>query len=187
MKFTETQLTKLTKKDVVGMCLSLQQLVESLTTQCEKQEEQLKEMNQKMDLLIEQMGIAQQKRYGRSKEKIDWEGQLAMLFNEAEVLIVDKYVVEPTLSQVCPDLEDTPAKKCTLRPKGKSEADLAGVEVKIINHTLSGVELSEKFGDTWRRLPDEVYKCLAFHPETFEVEEHHIAVYTADLMEKKPL
>ena len=125
MKFTETQLTKLTKKDVVGMCLSLQQLVESLTTQCDKQQEQLKEMNQKMDLLIEQMGIAQQKRFGRSTEKIDWEGQLEMLFNEAEVLIVDKYVVEPTLEQVCPVLADEPTKKRTSRPKGKREEDLA--------------------------------------------------------------
>lgn len=177
-KFTETQLTKLTKKDVVGMCLSLQQLVESLTTQCQKQEEQLKEMNQKMDLLIEQMGITQQKRFGRSTEKIDWEGQLEMLFNEAEVLIVDKYVVEPTLEQVCPELDEAMTKKRTPRPKGKREEDLADLPIKIVEHTLSETELQEKFGSTWRRLPDEIYKRLAFHPATFEVEEHHVAVYT---------
>lgn len=177
-KFTETQLTKLTKKDIVGMCLSLQQLVESLTTQCEKQQEQLKEMNQKMDILIEQMGIAQQKRFGRSTEKIDWEGQLEMLFNEAEVLIVDKYVVEPTLEQVCPELDDVTIKKHSPRPKGKREEDLADLPIKVIEHTLSEIELQEKFGSTWRRLPDEVYKRLAFHPATFEVEEHHVAVYT---------
>ncbi|MFT9494213.1 IS66 family transposase [Anaerosolibacter sp.] len=29
----------------------------------------------------------------------------------------------------------------------------------------------------WKRLPDEVYKRLAFHPARFEVEEHHVAVY----------
>ena len=154
MKFTETQLTRLTKKDIVGVCLSLQQLVESLTTQCEKQEEQLKEMNQKMNLIIEQVAIGQQKRFGRSTEKIDWEGQLAMLFNEAEVLMVDRYVVEPTLNQVCPDLEDDEnVKKRTPRPKGKREADLAGLEIHVISHTLSDAELTEKFGDTWRRLP----------------------------------
>lgn len=97
-----------------------------------------------MDLLIEQMTIAQQGRFGRSTEKIDWEGQLEMLFNEAEMIIVDKYVIESCLEEVCSVSED---------------------------------ELKGKFGDSWRRLPDEVYKRLAFHPATFEVEEHHVAIY----------
>ena len=101
-----------------------------------------------------------------------------MLFNEAEVLIVDKYVIEPTIGQVCPELEDTTSKKRTPRPKGKREEDLAGLPVKVVEHTLSESELQDKFGTTWRRLPDEVYKRLAFHPATFEVEEHHVAVYT---------
>ena len=87
-KLTQSQLTRLTKKDIVMMYISLQQLAESLTAQCDMQEKQLNEMNQKMDLLIEQMAIGRQKRFGRSTEKIDWEGQLMMLFNEAEVLIV---------------------------------------------------------------------------------------------------
>ena len=94
------------------MYISLQQLAESLTAQCTMQEKQLNEMNQKMDLLIEQMAIGRQKRFGRSTEKIDWEGQLMMLFNEAEVLIVDKYVIEPAIEEVCTiDEEDEPSKK----------------------------------------------------------------------------
>ncbi|WP_330597580.1 transposase [Zhenhengia yiwuensis] len=126
MEFTETQLTKLTKKDIIGMCISLQQLVESLTTQCEKQQE----------------------RFGSSTEKVDWEGQLEMLFNEDEVLIVDKYVVEPTLEQVCPELNNVTTKKRSPRPKGKREEDLAGLPIKIIEHTLCETELQEKFGST---------------------------------------
>lgn len=61
-------------------------------------------MNQKMDLLLEQMAISKQQRFGRSTEKIDWEGQFQMLFNEAEVIIVDKYVIEPPLEEVCVEL-----------------------------------------------------------------------------------
>ena len=176
--FTDTQLTKLTKKDIIMMYLSLQQLAESLTAQCKMQEKQLNEMNQKMDLLIEQIAIGQQKRFGRSTEKIDWEGQFEMLFNEAEVIIVNKYVIEPPLEEVCPDaLEAEPAKQRKSKQKGKRDADLKDLPVKVIEHTLSEDELHEKFGDSWRRLPDEVYKRLAFHPATFEVEEHHIAVY----------
>ncbi|WP_242966767.1 hypothetical protein [Desulfosporosinus sp. FKA] len=40
---------------------------------------------------------------------------------------------------------------------------------KVIHHEMSDLELKEIFGDKWRRLPDEVYKRLAFHPATFEV------------------
>ena len=29
----------------------------------------------------------------------------------------------------------------------------------------------------YKRLPDEVYKRLEFHPASFEVKEHHVAVY----------
>lgn len=160
------------------MYISLQQLAESLTAQCDMQEKQLNEMNQKMDLLIEQMAIGRQKRFGRSTEKIDWEGQLMMLFNEAEVLIVDKYVIEPVIEEVCRiDEEDEPSKKRKPKQKGKRDADLKNLPVKVIEHIIPEAQLQEKFGDSWRRLPDEVYKRLAFHPAVFEVEEHHVAVY----------
>lgn len=176
-KLTENQLNRLTKKDIVMMYVSLQQLAESLTAQCEMQNKQLSEMNQKMNLLIEQLGVSKQTRFGRSSEKIDLEGQLEWTFNEAEVTIVDKYVVEPTLGQVCPEAEVETITKRKPKLKGKRDADLQGFPVKVIEHTLTDEELEKKFGAKWRRLPDEVYKRLAFHPATFEVEEHHVAVY----------
>ncbi|MGL5637391.1 MAG: hypothetical protein ACRDD0_10955, partial [Bacteroidales bacterium] len=177
-QFTESQLTKFTKKDIVMMYISLQQLTESLTVQCKMQEKQLNELNQKMDLLIEQMAISKQQRFGRSTEKIDWEGQFQMLFNEAEVIIVDKYVIEPPLEEVCVELEDAETTtKRKPKQKGKRDADLKGLPVKVIEHALSEEELHQTFGASWRRLPDEVYKRLAFQPATFEVEEHHVAVY----------
>ena len=153
------------------MYISLQQLAESLTAQCDMQEKQLNEMNQKMDLLIEQMAIGRQKRFGRSTEKIDWEGQLMMLFNEAEVLIVDKYVIEPVIEEVCRiDEEDEPSKKRKPKQKGKRDADLKNLPVKVIEHIIPEAQLQEKFGDSWRRLPDEVYKRLAFHPAVLRLK-----------------
>lgn len=39
-------------------------------------------------------------------------------------------------------------------------------------------ELREVFGeDSWKRLPDEVYRRYQFTPAKVEVEEHHLAVY----------
>ena len=176
-KLTESELKKLKKQDIVMMYISLQQVVEKLTTQCEMQNKQLNEMNQTMNLLIEKLGIAKQTRFGRSSEKMDFEGQLEWIFNEAEVTIANKCVVEPTLDQVCPDVETETITRRKAKQKGKREADLQGFPVKVIEHTLSEEELTEKLGASWRRLPDEVYKRLAFHPATFEVEEHHVAVY----------
>lgn len=178
-KLNENQLSRLTKKDIISMYMSLQQLAESLTAQCEAQTKQLNEVNQKMNLLIEQISLGNQKHYGRSSEKVEIDyDQLQWIFNEAEVTIASRCVVEPTLGQVCPDNEETETiTRRKPRPKGKREEDLKGFPVKVIEHTLSDEELQQKFGSSWRRLPDEVYKRLACHPATFEVEEHHVAVY----------
>lgn len=76
---TENQLAKFTKKDIIAMYLSIQKIAES-------QELQLAEMNQNLDLLIEQLGITKQNRFGRSTEKVDLDGQFHMIFNEARRL-----------------------------------------------------------------------------------------------------
>lgn len=170
-KLTENQLAKFTKKDIIAMYLSIQKIAES-------QERQLTEMNQKLDLLIEQLGIAKQNRFGRSTEKVDLDGQFHMIFNEAEIIFSDKLSMEPTLEEACPETYEIEvvAKRRT-KQKGKRDEDLKGLPVKIIEHTISDEELNNKFGTSWRRLPDEVYKRLSFRPAIFEVEEHHVAVY----------
>ena len=38
-------------------------------------------MNQKLDLLIKQLGIEKQKLFGRSTEKVDLDGQFHIIFN----------------------------------------------------------------------------------------------------------
>ena len=170
-KLTENQLAKFTKKDIIAMYLSIQKIAES-------QELQLAEMNQNLDLLIEQLGIAKQNQFGRSTEKVDLDGQFYMIFNEAEVVFSDKLSTEPTLEEACPEIyEIEVVTKRKTKQKGKRDEDLKGLPVKIIEHTISDEELNNKFGTSWRRLPDEVYKRLSFRPAIFEVEEHHVAVY----------
>ena len=44
-------------------------------------------LNKKIDLLLEQVALANQRRFGRSSEKIALEGQMELYFNEAEVII----------------------------------------------------------------------------------------------------
>ena len=47
-------------------------------------------MNQKLDLLIKQLGIEKQKLSGTSTEKVDLDGQFHIIFNYAEVVFNDK-------------------------------------------------------------------------------------------------
>lgn len=129
---------------------------------------QLEELNQKMDRLLEQIAAANNARFGRSTESglID-ENQLCF-FNEAEAFQDGNQ--EPDIEIIVPSYKRR-------KHAEKREEDLSGFPVKVIEHTLSEEELNDAFPKGFNRLPDEVYKKLEFHPATYEVLEHHIAVY----------
>jgi len=170
-KYTEAELIKYDKEVIISLFMSMQQLMQNLSLTCAEQKIQLEQVNQNMNLILEQLNISKQKQFGRSSEKMVYDGQLEMCFNEAEVTIAQKFVVEPEMEEVCP--KSYKRKKS----KGKRDADLRDLPIIIINHELPEVELKERLGDKWKRLPDEVYKRLVFRPAKFEVEEHHVAVY----------
>jgi transposase len=172
-KYSESELNSFNKAALISLFLSVQSMADELSSTVNSQKEQLNQMNQKLDLLLEQLNISKQHEFGRSSEKIDFEGQLSLeeCFNEAEAIITNKYVLEPELEQICP------SPYTRKKAKGKREQDLKELPVKVIPHELSEEELVSRLGPKWKRLPDEVYQRLAFHPATFEVEEHHVAVY----------
>lgn len=172
-KYSESELNSFNKAALISLFLSMQSMADELSSTVNSQKEQMNQMNQKLDLLLEQLNISKQHQFGRSSEKIDFEGQLSLgeCFNEAEAIITNKYVLEPELEQICP------SPYTRKKAKGKREQDLKDLPVKVIPHELSEEELVSRLGSKWKRLPDEVYQRLAFHPATFEVEEHHVAVY----------
>ena len=170
-KYTQEELIKYDKEVLISILMTMQQLTENLSRTCAEQKVQLEQVNQNMSLILEQLKISKQQKFGRSSEKMVYDGQLEMLFNEAEVTIVNKFVIEPDMEEVCPK----PYKRKKIN--GKRDEDLKDIPVVVINHELSDDELKERLGHKWKRLPDEVYKRLTFHPAKFEVEEHHVAVY----------
>lgn len=170
-KFTENDLSNFNRETIVSMYLSLQEITETLKETSELQRVQMIKLEKKIDLLLEQIALSNQRQFGRSSEKLELDGQMELCFNEAEVLVdLHENIDEPELLEVC-------IKQRKKKVKGQREADLKGLPIKVINHEMTEAELKNAFGDNWRRLPDEVYKRLAFHPATFEVEEHHVAVY----------
>lgn len=156
--YTEEELNNFSRETLMAVILSMQ--------------DQIHQLNTNMERLIEQIADANNKRYGRSSEKLETiSGQLELelIFNEAEALTETLYVVEPVEEDVI-----QPRRK----NKGKREADLKDLPIEVIVHTLSEEKLQDVFGtDGWKQLPDEIYKRVRVQPAVYTVEEHHVAVY----------
>ena len=114
VEYTEEQLNSFDKSTLVQLFLV--------------QQSQLKDIDQKLQLLLEQVAVMNNHRYGRSSEKLDTDNQISFLevdgniiyFNEAEAVV-----------SLNPDDEDD---SVTTRPKskktkGKREADISGLPV----------------------------------------------------------
>lgn len=171
-KFTEEQLNTLDKSFIVNLFLQLQD-------QNDKLSGEIQELNKKMEVLIEQITLANKNRFGRSSEKMMDTSQICFMevdgtivfFNEAEALS-DLDAEEPDT------LENKPARK----PKavGKKEADIKNLPVNIINHYLTDEELVAEFGENgWKQLPDAISKRYRFIPAKVEIDEHHVGVYAS--------
>ena len=172
VKYTEEQLNTIDKSFLIHLLLQQQEQLEALT-------KELHASNEKMQLLMEQVILGKQNRFGRSSEKMEDPNQISfrevdgtiVFFNEAEA-VCDLSASEPE------DLE-LPAPKKPKR-KGKKEADLSGLPIRRIDHYLSETELEAEFGvNGWKQLPDAISKKYHFVPTKVEVEEHHIGVYAS--------
>ncbi|MDD3041081.1 transposase [Bacteroides sp.] len=164
MKYTEEQLNNFDKTVLVQLLLANQ--------------EQLASIDQKLQLVLEQLASANHKRYGRSSEKLDSSQQIA--FKEVDDQIVFFNEAEAVANLDDADYEEDTTKSKPGKHKGKREEDLSGLPIVKTWHTMTEDELREEFGEaSWKQLPDEVYKRYKFTPSKVEVEEHHVAVYAS--------
>ena len=165
-KLSAEQLNTMPKEALVAIVLSMQ--------------DQLEQLNSKMDNLMEQIALANNYRFGRHTEKLsqyDGQGYIGedgqIYFNDAEAI-----------HDLCPEPEEptieTIIRKRTPRPKGKKEQDLSGFPVyQLPTVDVPEEDLIREFGslDNCRRMPDEVFKRLRYIPAGWQVEETHVAVY----------
>ena len=175
-KYTEEQLNKLDKELLISLFLGMQDQMEELTKQTEA-------LNEKMQLMMEQLILSNKNRFGRSSEKMEDPNQIRFMevngtivfFNEAEA-VCDLEASEP---------EELELKK--VKPKkqaGKRAADLSDLPVQRVDHYLTEEELTAEFGKNgWKQLPDMISRCYKFVPAKVEVEEHHIGVYSSKVDE----
>ena len=172
VKYTEEQLDSVDKSFLIQLLLQQQEQLEAIT-------KELHASNEKMQLLMEQVILGKQNRFGRSSEKMEDTSQICfqevdgtiVFFNEAEAVY--------DLNEKEPDELELKSPKQPKR-KGKKESDLSGLTVRRIDHYLSEEELEIEFGvNGWKQLPDAISKKYHFVPARVEVEEHHIGVYAS--------
>ena len=177
-RISREEAEKLDKEMLITLLLSMQDTAETFKEQAECLEIQLADMNHNLKILMEQFQVAQNHRYGRSSEKMKYQTEeyeqlnifsmYDQCFNEAE------HTVENTEDTEEINVKGYKKKKT----KGKRDADLSGLpHAEPVVSELSHEELVELLGENYKRMPDEVYRHLEFHPGTFEVQEYHVAVY----------
>ena len=171
-KFTEEQLNTLDKSFIVNLFLQLQD-------QNDKLSGEIQELNKKMEVLIEQITLANKNRFGRSSEKMMDTSQICFMEVDGTIVFFNEAEAVSDLDAEEPDtLENKPARK----PKavGKKEADIKDLPVNIINHYLTDEELVAEFGENgWKQLPDAISKRYRFIPAKVEIDEHHVGVYAS--------
>lgn len=175
-KYTEEQLNKLDKELLISLFLGMQDQMEELTKQTEA-------LNEKMQLMMEQLILSKKKRFGRSSEKLEDPNQIR--FMEVNGTIVFFNEAEAVCDLEAPEPEELELKKA--KPKkqaGKRAADLSALPVQRVDHYLTEEELTAEFGKNgWKQLPDMIFRCYQFIPAKVEVEEHHIGVYSGKVDE----
>ena len=171
-KFTEEQLNTLDKSFIVNLFLQLQD-------QNDKLSGEIQDLNKKMEVLIEQITLANKNRFGRASEKMMDTSQICFMEVDGTIVFFNEAEAVSDLDAEEPDtLESKPVRK----PKtvGKKDADIKGLPVNVINHYMTEEELTEEFGENgWKQLQDAISKRYRFIPAKVEIDEHHVGVYAS--------
>ena len=171
-KFTEEQLNTLDKSFIVNLFLQLQD-------QNDKLSGEIQELNKKLEVLIEQITLANKNRFGRSSEKMTDTAQICFMEVDGTIVFFNEAEAVSDLDAEEPDtLESKLARKS--KTVGKKEADIKGLPVNVINHYMTEEELTAEFGENgWKQLPDAISKRYRFIPAKVEIDEHHVGVYAS--------
>ena len=172
MKFTEEQLNTIDKSLLITMFLGLQDQVEALT-------KEVSSLDQKMQLMLEQLVLSNQERFGRSSEKMDDHTQICFMEVDGEIVFFNEAEAVCDLDASEPEDLEVP-KTRGKKQEGKKDKYLSSLTHNQILHYLSEEELIAEFGvNGWKQLPDAIARRYKFIPAKVEVDEHHIGVYAS--------
>lgn len=162
LEYTEEKLNSLDKETIIQLFLS--------------QQEQLKQIDQTLQLVLEQVADLKRHRFGRSSERHETEAQISFMEVDGKIVFFNE--AEAVAKEESGEAAETATRQKPKKKQGKRDEDLSGLPVVVIEHSMSEEELEERFGkDGFKQLPDEVYRRYGFTLAKVEVEEHHVKVY----------
>lgn len=171
VRYTEEQLNTVDKSLLIQMFLNQQEQLETLTAE-------VRSLNEKMQLMMEQMVLANRNRFGRSSEKMEDASQISFMEVDGTIVFFNEAEAVCNLDAPEPEQLEVPAPR-PVKKKGKKEQDMSGLPIERIDHYMTEEELTEEFGKNgWKQLPDAISRRYRFVPAKVEVEEHHIGVYS---------
>lgn len=171
VKYTEEQLNTVDKSLLIQMFLNQQEQLQTLTAE-------VRSLNEKMQLMMEQMVLANRNRFGRSSEKMEDASQISFMEVDGTIVFFNEAEAVCNLDAPEPEQLEVPAPR-PVKKKGKKEQDMSGLPIERIDHYMTEEELTEEFGKNgWKQLPDAISRRYRFVPAKVEVEEHHIGVYS---------
>ncbi|MBN2898609.1 MAG: IS66 family transposase [Clostridia bacterium] len=171
-KYTEEQLNTMDKSLLISLFLGLQDQLDVLT-------QETKSLNEKMQLMMEQLVLSNNHRFGRSSEKLDDTEQIKFMEVGGKIVFFNE--AEAVCNLEAPEPDDlNPVKVKGKKKVGKKQEDIAWLPTNIIPKYLTDEELTSEFGSNgWKQLPDMITKRYKFVPAKVEVDEYHIGVYAS--------
>ena len=172
--YTEEQLNQMSQKELSSIAISLQERLAAA-------EENYKNLDHTMQLILEELADAKRHRFGSKSERYIDEipGQLSFmdsgdgyaLFNEVEAV----YDAEGD-----EESEANPPKKSGTKKKGKRAEDIADLPIMLDSYELTEKQLDEAFdGKPYKKLKDEVQDEYYYRPAEVGIHRKVIAVYAA--------
>ena len=171
VRYTEEQLNTVDKSLLIQMFLNQQEQLETLTAE-------VRSLNEKMQLMMEQMVLANRNRFGRSSEKMEDASQISFMEVDGTIVFFNEAEAVCNMDALEPEQLEVPTPR-PVKKKGKKEQDMLGLPIERIDHYMTEEELTAEFGKNgWKQLPDAISRRYRFVPAKVEVEEHHIGVYS---------
>ena len=174
---TDEQLNALPREAILILYRSIAQQLDAMEKRDAENQKKIEALEKKIDLLLEDVRILTNHRFGRKTEQAQVDGQYSfdadgkIIGNEAEKIAEEGPAPEPQEQEVI-----TYSRK---RSAGKREADLKSVRIEEDPAVeLSEEKLRELFPFGYKRLPDEIYSKLDYIPAEFVLHHRHIAVYS---------
>ena len=115
MEYTEEQLNSFDKNTLVQLFLV--------------QQSQLKEIDTKLQLLLEQVAVLNQKRFGRSSEKLEADNQMAFIEIDGKIVFFNEAEAVAAITEYD---EDEPIKPRPKKAKGKRASLIQDLPVVVL-------------------------------------------------------